>query len=75
MGSRLELIESAVVTEIYVDGWADYEVNDGVVSCVGYRKIKGSPPMITARLIFPVRALADAISQATACTRLNMALS
>ena len=66
------LVEPFAAPEIYVEGFTDYEVKDGVLTCAGYRtkRTNGEPfKEVVLRIVMPVANLADTIAQATTAAR------
>jgi hypothetical protein len=63
MGS-VDLIEPFAVNEVFVDGFTDFEVHDGILTCAGYRTQKGNPPIAVLRIVMPVVNLMAAVDQA-----------
>jgi hypothetical protein len=58
------LIEGHSVPEIYVDGFTNHMSRDGVMTCVGFRKLPEGN-FIVVRLAWPVVNTLSAISDAT----------
>lgn len=61
MSEDQELIEPFAIPEIFVDGFVQYEVHDGILTFVGYRKQRASAPVAVLRLVMPVVNLMAAI--------------
>ncbi len=60
-----DLIEICAVQEIFVDGFTQHIAQDGVMSCVGYRKRLDSKEIVV-RLVWPIANTASAIGEAHA---------
>jgi hypothetical protein len=64
------LIEPFAVQEIFVDGFCDHQIENGVMSCVGYRvqrpsRQNGDPlKVVVIRLVMPAMNLDAAIQDA-----------
>lgn len=60
--------EPFAVSEIFVDGFTNHEIHNGVMSCVGYRlqpQPSGEPlKVVVIRLVWPAAATDDAIVDA-----------
>jgi hypothetical protein len=63
------VIEPFAVPEIFVDGFTQHKAHDGVMSCVGYRKL-AEGKIVVVRLVWPAvntsAAIDDAISALSA---------
>lgn len=60
------LIEPIGVAEFFVDGFDNYEVKSGILSCSGYRIQHGTKERIAiVHIVMPVGSLRDAIVRAT----------
>jgi len=65
------LIEPFAVSEYFVDGFDDYQVKDGVLTCAGYRLQKPSRQngdmlkVVVMRIVMPVANLGAVITRAT----------
>lgn len=66
--SDASMTEPFPVPEIYVEGFTDYEVKNGVLTCAGYRT-KHSTREVVLRIVMPVANLASTIGEATAAAR------
>jgi hypothetical protein len=60
-----DLIENLGVLEIYVDGFCDHAARNGVMTCIGYRKMKDGT-YVVLRLAWPVVNTTEAIDCASA---------
>lgn len=64
------LVETFAAPEIFVDGFSDHQVHNGVMTCAGYRiqppsREHGEPlKMVVIRLVFPLCAVEAAIADA-----------
>lgn len=64
------LVEPFAVPEIFVDGFSDHEIHNGVMTCAGYRlqppsRQNGEPlKVVVVRLVWPVTATDEAIADA-----------
>jgi hypothetical protein len=64
------LVEMFAAPEIFVDGFSDHQVHNGVMTCAGYRiqttpRQNGEPiKVVVVRLVFPLCALEPAIADA-----------
>lgn len=69
------LVEPFAVPEIFVDGFTDYSVRNGIMSCVGYRiqpvsRENGDPvKVVVVRLIWPSANLDEAVAEAREAQR------
>ncbi len=65
------LIEPFAVQEFFVDGFDDYEVKDGILTCAGFRAQKASKQsggplrVVVLRIVMPVANLQQVIANAT----------
>jgi len=63
-----ELIEPFAVQEIFVDCFTDHTVDNGIFSCVGYRKQRGPggtcQKVAVIRIAMPANKLVEAIAKA-----------
>ena len=66
--SDASLSEPFPAPEVYVEGFTDYEVKNGVLTCAGYRT-KQSVREVVLRIVMPVANLANTITEATAAAR------
>jgi hypothetical protein len=58
------VIEPATVQEIFVDGFSEHAIHDGVMTCIGYRKMKDGKYAVV-RLVWPAVNTNAAIEDAT----------
>jgi hypothetical protein len=63
------LVEPLAAPEIFVDGFTDHQVHNGVMTCAGYRiqpGLKGGEPLkvVVVRLVWPVGSTDAAINEA-----------
>ena len=64
------LVEPFAVAEIFVDGFTDHQIHNGVMTCAGYRlqppsHQHGDPlKVVVVRLVWPAAATDDAIADA-----------
>jgi hypothetical protein len=63
------LVEPFAVSEYFVDGFTDYEVHNGILSCAGYRlqkpsRLNGDPlKVVIFRIVCPVSGADDAATK------------
>lgn len=60
-----EPMEIYAVPEIFVDGFTQHTARDGVMSCIGYRKMSEGK-IVVVRLVWPATSTSSAIDEATA---------
>jgi len=64
------LMEPFAAQEFFVDGFTDHGVDNGIFSCVGYRKQRGPngvcQKVAVIRIAMPANKLAEAIAKAQA---------
>ena len=60
-----ELIEAYTVPEIFVDGFTAHSSRDGVMTCVGYRRM-AEGKIVVLRLVWPAINTIAAIDDANA---------
>lgn len=64
------LIEPFAVPEIFVSGFSDHVIAEGIMTCAGYRiippsRLNGDPQkVVVVRLVFPAGAVDEAIADA-----------
>ncbi len=64
------LVEPFAVQEIFVDGFCDHQINNGVMTCVGYRtqrpsRENGDPlKVVVVRLVMPASNVDAAVDDA-----------
>lgn len=51
------LIEPSIAPEVFVDGFGNYEVRQGVLSCAGYRIDRSGHAVIVLKIVMPVANL------------------
>jgi hypothetical protein len=76
-----KLIEPFAALEVYCDGFTDFRVRNGNMTCVGFRLHeplrKGEEPLrvVVLRLVFPKDCVPDAIAEAQAAFAAPVALA
>ncbi len=60
-----EFIETFTAPEIFVDGFSKHTARDGVMSCIGYRKLPEGK-LVVVRLVWPAVNTIAAIEEAEA---------
>lgn len=69
------VVEPFTVQEFYLDGFAGYQVRNGMMFCCGFRfqepsKLNGDPlKIVQVKLIFPVSTIAETRESADAAMR------
>jgi hypothetical protein len=58
------VIEPFAVPEFFVEAFSEYQVKDGVLTCVGYRTMS-SHQVAVVRIVMPVVGLMETIARAT----------
>lgn len=69
------LVEPIAVQEFFVDGFDDYEVKDGILTCAGFRTQRVTLASgeqlrtVVVRIVMPVSNLAQVIGNALAAAK------